>query len=324
MSAPTAACRRTFTAALLEAARRDPSIYVVTSDARGSVSLLDFVEALPDQFVEAGIAEQNAVGIGAGLALGGKKPFVCGPACFYSARSLEQFKNDVAYSNTNVKIIGVSGGVSYGALGSTHHSLHDIAVMRSIPNTTIILPSDPVQTESLTHALAAYDGPVYVRMGRNPIPYVYPDGCSVEIGKSIALRDGSDITLISTGEAVWHTLQAALLLEAKGVSARVIDMPTVKPLDNEAVLEAAEATRAIVTTEEHSIHGGLGGAVAELLVANNATPQKIIGFSDEFAPAGSGAELFQYYGITAEGICQTALDFLEQIDGRSHESYSGG
>ena len=311
-SVQSVACRRAFASTLLEAARSDPSLYAVTSDARGSVTLTDFAQALPRQFLEIGIAEQNAVGVAAGLALAGKRPFVCGPACFYSARSIEQFKNDVAYSNLNVKVIGVSGGVSYGALGSTHHSLHDIAFLRAIPNTTILLPSDAAQTEAFTRVLTHHDGPVYLRMGRNPIPCLYPQGCDVQIGRSITLHTGSDLALIATGEAVWHTLQAALLLERQGVAARVIDMPTIKPLDRATILEAAASTRGVVTVEEHSIHGGLGGAVAELLVEYGATPQKIIGFPDEFAPAGSAPELFHHYGISADAIAHTALDFLER------------
>lgn len=312
MDVRQAACRQVFSTALLEQARSDSLIYVLTSDARGSASLTDFARELPAQFVELGIAEQNAVGVAAGLAMAGKKPFVCGPACFYSARSIEQFKNDVAYSNNNVKIIGVSGGVSYGALGSTHHSLHDIAFFRSIPNTTIILPSDPTQMQQLTLALAQHEGPVYLRMGRNPIPYIYPQDSTVEIGASVLLREGTDLTLIATGEAVFHTLQAAQLLEQQGVSARVIDMHTIKPLDHSAILEAAGQTPAVITVEEHSIHGGLGGAVAELLAEYSLAPHRIVGFPDEFAPAGSAAELFAHYGISASGISQQALDFLRK------------
>lgn len=308
-----AACRRIFSATLLELARQDSSIYVLTSDARGSAALTDFTRELPEQFVELGIAEQNAVGVGAGVAMAGKKAFVCGPACFYSARSIEQFKNDVAYSNANVKIIGVSGGVSYGALGSTHHSLHDIAFMRTIPNTTVLLPSDPAQTAQLTRELTQHKGPVYMRLGRNPIPYIYPQGSTVRIGESVTLREGSDVTLVSTGEAVFHTLQAALLLAQRGISARVIDMPTVKPLDRDAILDAAHHTRALVTVEEHSIYGGLGGAVAELLIEQARVPQKIIGFPDEFVLAGSGAELFAHYGISAEKISRDVADFLQDL-----------
>lgn len=314
MHKEAAACRRVFSETLLALARQDSSIFAVTSDARGSVALTDFANELPEQFVELGIAEQNAVGVGAGLAMAGKKVFVCGPACFYSARSIEQFKNDVAYSNNNVKIIGVSGGVSYGALGSTHHSLHDIAFLRAIPNTTILLPSDPAQMAQLTRELTTHEGPVYVRMGRNPIPYIYTQGSTVKIGESVTLRAGSDVTLIATGEAVFHTLKAALLLEKSGISARVIDMPTVKPLDVDTILEAARLTRAIVTVEEHSIHGGLGGAVAELLVTQNRVPQKILGFPDEFVIAGSGPELFAHYGISAEKISRNVMDFLQDIN----------
>jgi transketolase len=304
-------CRKAFTDTLLELAKRDKDIIALTTDARGSVTLDEFARQLPKQFIEVGIAEQNSVGIGAGMATCGKKPFVCGPASFLSSRSLEQVKVDVAYTNTNVKVIGVSGGVSYGSLGASHHSLHDIAVMRAIPGITVILPCDAAQTCQMTTALADFDGPVYVRMGRNPVPDVYVDGfLPFEIGKANLLLDGSDITIIGTGETVRHALDAALMLRDIGIYARVLDMHTLKPLDQNAVLKAAEDTGHIITVEEHSIHGGLGAAVSELIVQNKPVPVKIIGIPDEAVMTGSSSEVFMYYGLTAGAICKTAEDML--------------
>ena len=304
-------CRQAFTDTLLDLAQNDKQIIAVTSDARGSVTLNKYAEELPAQFVEVGIAEQNAIGISAGLALSGKKPFVCGPACFYAARSYEQVKVDVAYNKTNVKIIGVSGGVSYGALGTTHHSLNDIAVMRTLPDMTVILPCDNTLTRKMTRLLAEFKGPVYVRMGRSAVPDVYtgtePDFI---IGRANTLQEGNDVTIIGTGETVYHCLKAGKMLAEEGIHARVLDMHTIKPLDYAAIEKAAKETGRIVVVEEHHIHGGLGSAVAEWIVQNYMVPLKIIGFPDENAIHGSSGELFKYYGLDAEGIVKTVSEFI--------------
>ncbi len=306
-------CRKAFTDKLIELAKKDRNIFAVTSDARGSVTLDLFAEILPDQFVEMGIAEQNSVGVAAGLALSGKKPFVCGPASFYSARSYEQVKIDVAYSRTNVKIIAVSGGVSYGALGSSHHSLNDIAAMRVLPDMTVILPCDIHQTEMMTEALVHYDGPVYVRMGRGAVPDVYSPGKAVfEIGKASMLADGKNLTIIGTGETVYHCMHAAAKLNKNGITARVIDMHTIKPLDTDTLRKAAQDTGLIVTVEEHHIYGGLGSAVAEWIVQNMNIPVRILGFPDENAVHGSSKELFRYYGLDSDGICKSVLEMLDK------------
>lgn len=303
-------CREAFTDSLLQLAQLDKDIIAVTTDARGSVTLGKFAETLPKQFVEIGIAEQNAVGVAAGLASCGKKVFVCGPACFLSARSLEQVKVDVAYTNTNVKVIGVSGGVSYGALGSSHHSLHDIAVFRAIPNITVVLPCDRWQTKAMTQVLADCIGPVYVRMGRNAVPDVYEGETFFEIGKANTLLHGSDLTIIATGETVRPALDAGNLLKAEGIKVRVIDMHTIKPLDNEIILKAAKETGRIITVEEHSVHGGLGAAVAELTSQNHPVKLKNMGIPDESAIAGSSKEIFNHYNLTAEGIKKEAINIL--------------
>lgn len=306
------ACRKAFTDTLLELARTDKDIVAVTTDARGSVTLGDFAKELPDQFVECGIAEQNAVGISAGLAHSGKKAYVCGPACFYVARSLEQVKVDVAYNRTNVKILGVSGGVAYGALGATHHSLHDIAVLRTFPGMNVVLPCDARQTARLVKMLVNNTEPFYIRVGRAAVPDVYEnDDFSFEIGKANMLTDGKDLTIIATGETVYHAYQAALKLKEQGVSARVLDMAFIKPLDMDAIVKAARETGRLITVEEHSRFGGLGAAVVET-IAENPVPVKIIGIPDEDVVHGTSPEIFRHYGLDSDGIVQTALQFLEK------------
>lgn len=308
--ANTIPCRKMFTGTLLELAKRDRDIVAVTTDARGSVTLDTFARELPDQFVELGIAEQNAVGVGAGLASAGKKVFVCGPACFYVARSLEQVKVDVAYSGYPVKIVGVSGGVSYGALGSSHHSLHDIAVIRAFPGMHIVLPCDIYQTKRLVKDLINYPHPVYVRVGRNAVPNVYADeNADFTIGKANLLLDGNDLTIIGTGETVYHCLEAGKSLRARGIKARVIDMHTLKPFDSKIVEKAARETGRIITVEEHSIFGGLGSAVAETISQTHPVPLRILGIPDENAVNGTPLQIFRHYGIDSEGILETAIKF---------------
>ena len=305
------ACRKSFTDTLLALAREDKDIVAVTTDARGSVTLGDFAKELPAQFVECGIAEQDAVGISAGLAHSGKKVFCCGPACFYVARSLEQVKVDMAYSGNPVKILGVSGGVAYGALGATHHSLHDIAVLRTFPGMNVVLPPDGRATEKLVKFLVDFPEPVYVRVGRAAVPDVYEnENFTFEIGKANTLHEGKDMTIIGAGETVWHALQAAKQLEEKGVSVRVLDLSWIKPFDRDAVLKAARETGRIITVEEHSRFGGLGALVAET-VSENPVPVRILGIPDENVVHGSSPEIFHYYGLDAEGIVKTALDFVK-------------
>ncbi|MBO5155820.1 MAG: transketolase family protein [Prevotella sp.] len=305
------ACRKSFTDTLLELAREDKDIIAVTTDARGSVTLNDFADALPEQFVECGIAEQDAVGISAGLAHSGKKVFVCGPACFYVARSLEQVKVDLAYSENNVKILGVSGGVAYGALGATHHSLHDMAVLRTFPGMHIVLPCDARQTRKLVKQLVDYPHPVYVRVGRAAVSDVYEnDDFEFTIGKANQLLDGTDLTIIGTGETVYHAYQAGLELRKQGINARVLDMASIKPCDEEAILKAARETGRIITVEEHSQYGGLGAMVTEIL-SENPVPVRILGIPDENVVHGNSAEIFAHYGLNAEGIVKSALDFIK-------------
>lgn len=306
-------CRRAFTNTILEEARKDKHIFVVTTDSRGSVTLEEFANELPGQFVELGIAEQNAVGVSAGLALCGNNVFVCGPACFYATRSLEQVKVDVAYTHSNVKIVGVSGGVSYGALGSTHHSLHDIAVMRTFPGMQVYLPADRFQTEKLTRYLAHSSEPAYIRMGRNAVPDVYTADDSFTFGKARILANGSDITIIGCGETVFQALEAGKLLKGEGINARIIDMHTLKPLDSEAVIKAAIETGHIVTVEEHSIFGGLGSMVAEIVSQHCPVKMKILGIPDENVINAKPLEIFKHYGLTAPNIFKVAQELLKAL-----------
>ncbi|MDO5446208.1 MAG: transketolase C-terminal domain-containing protein [Prevotellaceae bacterium] len=307
------ACRKAFTDTLLQLAKEDKDIIAVTTDARGSVTLNDFANELPEQLVECGIAEQDAVGISAGLAHSGKKVFCCGPACFYVARSLEQVKVDMAYSKNPVTILGVSGGVAYGALGATHHSLHDIAVLRCFPGMNIFLPCDARQTQKLVKKLVDFNEPAYVRVGRAGVPEVYEnDDFEFEFGKAIQLLDGNDITIIAAGETVYHAFEAGKQLAEKGIKARVLDCSSIKPFDAEAVKRAARETGRIVTVEEHSQFGGLGGIVTETL-AENPVPVKILGIPDENVVHGSNKEIFHHYGLDAEGIVATVMKFMSNL-----------
>ena len=303
------ACRKSFTDTLLALAKQDKDIIAVTTDARGSVTLGDFAKELPGQFVECGIAEQDAIGISAGLASCGKKVFCCGPACFYVARSLEQVKVDIAYSGNPVTVFGVSGGVAYGALGATHHSLHDIAVMRTFPGMNVILPCDARQTAKVVRMLVDHPAPAYVRVGRAAVPDVYEnDDFEFRLGKANTVAEGGDLTIIAAGETVYHALQASRSLEKKGVHARVLDLSCIKPFDADAVRKAAAETGRIITVEEHSIYGGLGALVTEC-ISEHPVPVKILGIPDENVIHASSPEIFAYYGIDAAGIEKTALSF---------------
>lgn len=313
MSKNTIANRQVICETLLDIASHDRDIMVLASDSRGSAAMAPFADQFPEQFVEIGIAEQNIVGVAAGLAASGKKPFVTSPACFLSMRSIEQIKVDVAYSATNVKLIGISGGISYGALGMSHHSVQDIAVTRAIPGLAVILPADRHETRKMMEALVDYEGGVYVRIGRNPVEDCYSsvDEVEFQIGKAVRMRDGQDLTLIATGETVRVALDAAELLAKDGINCRVLNMHTIKPLDTEAILQAAAETGGIITLEEHSIHGGLGAAVAEVVVQHQPVPMKILGIPDEPAIAGKTAEVFEHYGISASNVQRIANDMLQ-------------
>ena len=296
---------------LMERAGSDRDIVVLCSDSRGSASMTPFAETYPEQFVETGIAEQNLVSISAGMAKAGKKPYAASPACFLSTRSYEQAKVDVAYSNTNVKLIGISGGISYGALGMSHHSAQDFAAMCAIPNMRVYVPSDRHQTRKLMEALVQDEKPAYIRVGRNPVEDIYEEGrVPFEMDRATAVCEGTDIAIIACGEMVRPAKQAAELLKKHGISASVLDMYCLKPLDEKAVIAAAEGVRAVITVEEHAPFGGLGSMVSQVLGRNCPRKMGILALPDAPVITGTSKEVFDYYGLNAEGIAAKEMELL--------------
>jgi len=301
-----------FAATLEELAKANPNVIAVTSDSRGSGKLAPYGKALPKQIVEVGIAEQNLVGITAGLAACGKKSFGVSPGCFLTARSLEQIKNDVCYSDVPAVLVGISSGVSYGALGTTHHSLHDLAVLRAINNLTIIVPADNFESRQAILCASKATKPVFIRFGKAAMYGLHRPETKFEVGKAITLCEGNDVALIATGETVIHAYLAAAQLAEKGIQARVLSVHTVKPLDTETILKAGRECKAVITVEEHMVHGGLGEAVAAtLLQLGVCKPFRIVGIPDEETVPGAQADIFRHYGISMEGLSETATKLLE-------------
>lgn len=300
-----------FSATLQRLAAADRSIIAVTSDSRGSGKLVKFGQELPDQIVEVGIAEQNLVGVAAGLASCDKKVFAVSPACFLTARSLEQIKNDICYSNNPATVVGISAGVSYGALGSTHHSLHDFAVLRAINNIIIVVPADNYETEKATELAAASPIPVYLRFGKKPMPFLTDRKDEFVFGKGRIITEGDDVAIIANGETVYPAVEAARLLSEKGISVTVVSMHTIKPLDTALIDQLADRCKALLTIEEHSVHGGLGEAVAAHLLQKGYNKKfRIMGIPDEYTVTGSQVEIFNHYGISKEGIAAAALQLI--------------
>ena len=299
---------------LMEKAETDKDIVVLCSDSRGSASLAPFAAKYPEQFVEVGIAEQDLVSISAGLAKCGKKPFAASPACFLSTRSYEQAKIDCAYSDTNVTLVGISGGVSYGALGMSHHSAQDIAAMSAIPNMRVYLPSDRFQTAKLIEALLQDTRPAYLRVGRNAVEDIYSeDNVPFVMDKATVLAEGTDVLLVACGEMVRPALDAVALLKEQGISAGLLDMYCVKPLDKEAIVDAAGKVKAVISVEEHAPFGGLGSMVSQ--VVGSACPRRVINMALPDAPviSGTSREVFDYYGLNAEGIAAKAAEILKEL-----------
>ena len=297
---------------LVEAAKEDKDIVALCSDSRGSAGFTKFADTYPEQFVETGIAEQNLVSISAGLAKCGKKPYAASPACFLSTRSYEQCKVDVAYSNTNVKLIGISGGVSYGALGMSHHSAQDIAAMSAVPNMRVYLPSDRFQTECLMREMVKDSKPAYIRVGRNAVDDVYEEGnVPFEMDKATVVTEGTDVAIIACGEMVKPAVDAAAILKEQGISVAVVDMYCVKPLDTETIVKVAEKVKAVITVEEHAPFGGLGSMVSQ--VVGSECPRKVVNMALPDAPVitGTSKEVFDYYGLNAEGIAKKAKAVLK-------------
>lgn len=302
-----------FAGTLLDLAKEDADIIAVTSDSRGSGKLVPFGKELPEQLVEVGIAEQNLVGITAGLAACGKNAFGVSPGCFLTARALEQIKNDICYSDVPATLVGISSGVSYGALGTTHHSLHDLAVLRALNNITIIVPADNFETRKAVQAAAKANKPFFIRFGKAGMHDLLRNGARFEVGTATTIREGSDLAFIATGETVIHALLAAGALEAEGVSCRVLSMHTIKPLDTEAILLAGRECGGIITVEEHLVHGGLGEACAGVLMQGGcAKPFRMVGIADEETVTGAQADIFRHYGISMEGLTETARHLLKR------------
>jgi len=289
---------------LIEAGKKDSNVVVLTSDSRGSGSLVPFATELPKQIVEVGIAEQNLVTISAGLAHSGKRPFAVSPACFLTMRSIEQVKVDVSYSNTNVKLLGISGGNSYSDLGSTHHSLQDLAITRAIPNLEIYMPCDQYQTIGLFKYLVKSNKPAYIRIGKKVLTDCYSNSNAafVRPGKANILKSGKDVALIAMGETVPEILKAAEILAIKGITATVIDLVSLKPLDTDLIEKISNSFSDIYTVEEHSIYNGIGSAVAEIVAQSRKAKLHILGFPDEPAISGTQDEVFHYYGLDGTGI----------------------
>lgn len=299
---------------LMEKAETDKDIVVLCSDSRGSASLAPFAVKYPEQFVEVGIAEQDLVSISAGLAKCGKKPFAASPACFLSTRSYEQAKIDCAYSDTNVTLVGISGGVSYGALGMSHHSAQDMAAMSAIPNMRVYLPSDRFQTAKLIEALLQDTRPAYLRVGRNAVEDIYSENdIPFVMDKATVLAEGTDVLLVACGEMVRPALDAVALLKEQGISAGLLDMYCVKPLDKEAIVDAAGKVKAVISVEEHAPFGGLGSMVSQ--VVGSACPRRVINMALPDAPviSGTSREVFDYYGLNAEGIAAKAAEILKEL-----------
>lgn len=302
-----------FSETLQRLATDNKNIIAVTSDSRGSGKLVPFGKKFPGQIVEVGIAEQNLVGVSAGLASCGKIVYAVSPACFLTARALEQIKNDVAYSDNPVKVIGISAGVSYGALGSTHHSLHDYAVLRAVNNIMVVAPADNFETAQAIELASTTQQPVYLRFGKKPMPPLKEVNDDVfEFGKGRVIVEGNDIAIIATGETVYPSVEAALVLNKQGIAATVISMHTIKPLDTELVKKVATKCKAVITVEEHSIYGGLGEACAAYLMQEGiAKPFRIMGIPDEYTVTGSQNDIFDHYGLSKEGIAKAALSLLQ-------------
>lgn len=310
-------CRDAFTATLERLAERDGRIVAVCNDSVGSSKLGGFKSRWPERLINVGIAEQNMVGVGAGLANGGLLPFVCGAAPFLTGRALEQIKADIAYSNANVKLVGISSGMAYGELGPTHHSIEDFAWMRVLPNLPVIAPCDAIETAAAVEWAANYPGPVFLRLSRVGVPDLLPRGHTFEVGRANLLRDGHDVTLIANGTLTHRMMKAAEILAGQGIAARVLNMATVRPIDIGAVVSAARETGAILTAEEHSIFGGLGSAIAEVVVAEAPVPMKILGVPGIFAPTGSAEFLLDEFGMAPAQVAEAARALIDRKAARA-------
>ena len=298
--------RSGFGAGLVEAGRRNKDVVALCADLTGSVKMDLFAQEFPERMIQCGIAEADMIGIAAGLALSGKVAFAGSFAAFSTGRVYDQIRQAVAYSNTNVKIAGSHAGITLGEDGATHQILEDLGLMKMLPNMVVLNPCDYNQTKAATIAAAEYKGPVYIRFGRPKVPVFIPEDMPFEIGKAVVLNEGSDVSLMATGHLVWEALQAAEMLEKEGISAEVLDIHTIKPLDGEAILRSAKKTGCVVSCEEHQYNGGLGESIAQLLVRNAPMPMEFIGIDDKFGESGKPDELMVKYGLKAVNIAEAA------------------
>jgi len=305
-------CRDAFVSTLEELGSANEDIVAVCNDSVGSSKLAGFRDKFPERLINVGIAEQNMVGVGAGLANGGKIPFVCAASPFLTGRALEQIKADVAYSETNVKLVGISSGLAYGELGATHHSIEDFAWIRALPNVPVIAPADRIETAAVIKWAAAHQGGCFLRLSRVGVPDLFPEDHDFELGKANVLHEGTDVTLIANGTLSYRAVIAANILKTNGISARVLNMATVRPIDSAAIIAAASETGAIVTCEEHTVFGGLGSAVAEVVVDECPVPMKRLGVPGVFAPTGPANFLLDEFGMSPQGIAESATDLLKR------------
>jgi len=317
MNAPVSApklydCRDAFAETIEMLAANDARVVAVCNDSVGSSKLGGFKAKFPERLINVGIAEQNMVGVGAGLANGGQLPFVCGASCFLTGRALEQIKADLAYSNANVKLVGISSGMAYGELGPTHHSIEDFAWTRVLPNLPVIAPCDRIETAAAVEWAAEYAGPCFLRLSRVGVPDLLPEGHVFELGKANLLRDGTDLTLIANGTLTHRMVKAADILAARGIKARVLNMATVRPIDEAAIVAAATQTGAILTAEEHSIYGGLGSAIAEVVVEQAPVPMKRLGVPGVFAHTGPAEWLLDEFGMAPHAIAEAAEALIKR------------
>ena len=306
--------RQAYGEALVSLGERNPRVLVLEADLGRSTMTYLFRERFADRYYTMGIAEANMMGVAAGLAASGKIPFVSTFCIFASLRACEQVRNSIAYPRLNVKIVATNAGIEIGADGATHQAIEDLAVMRAIPNMTVIAPSDPVTTAKAVHLVAQFDGPVYVRLGRQPTPTLYAADQEMVLGRAIVLRDGGDVTLVAVGNMACRALDAAQMLAKEGIEARVLDMHTLKPLDVETLRDAARDTGCMVTAEDHNVIGGLGGAVVEALASEWPVPVERVGIQDVFAQSGEWTELLEHYGLTASGIAEAARKVMQRRD----------
>jgi transketolase len=297
---------------LVEAGKRNPDVVALTADLTESVKMTAFKKEFPERFFQVGIAEANMIDIAAGMAVSGKVPFASSFAAFVTGRVYDQIRQGVSYSNTNVKIGGSHAGLTVGEDGATHQILEDIGLMKMLPNMVVINPCDYNQTKAATIAIAEYKGPVYLRFGRPKVPIFIPEETPFVIGKALMLNEGKDVTILATGHLVWEAILAGEILAEQGIDAEIINIHTIKPLDNESILRSVEKTGCVVTCEEHQFNGGLGDSVSQLLSRNNPKPMEYIGVDDKFGESGKPEELMVKYGLKAENIVEAAKKVLKR------------